>query len=126
MEGPRETVASTGGNCYQALIRNRKSHDISQGSNHVKSPCHLLKLPTELRLEIWRYLVQQPCKKQLIFDIVRGRIHTDVFQDPEYPTSLSGLFLSFNRETYKEIKDVFYEITTFVIRVDGNGAVLCK
>ncbi|KAF2997437.1 hypothetical protein E8E13_006125 [Curvularia kusanoi] len=43
----------------------------------------------------------------------------------KYPISLSGLFLSFDRAIYEEIKDIFYDITNFVIQVNGNGVQLC-
>jgi hypothetical protein len=125
-QGLREGVTSTRETYARTMIQNQEFLGIPQGINHVESLCHLLKLPTELRLEIWRYLIQQPIEKELIFDLVRGHIFTDVFLHTKYPTSLSGIFLSFNRELYKEIKDVFYNITTFVIHVDGNGALLCK
>ena len=54
---PREASTSTGETCAQALIQNQESLDVPQGGNHVESPCHLAKLPKELRLEIWRHVI---------------------------------------------------------------------
>ena len=122
----REAFTSTGETCAQALIQNQEYLDIPKGGNHVESPCHLAKLPKELRLEIWKYVLQQRDRKEHVFDLVRGYIHTELYQFTKYPMHLSELFLSFNRETYEEIKDVFYNITTFVIYVDGTGARFCK
>lgn len=39
---------------------------------------------------------------------------------------LRELFSTFNREMYEEIKDVFFDISTFVMLVDTNRALLCK
>ena len=77
---------------------------------------------------VWRYVVwiQQPAWLSFVFDPVRGCVHTEAYVITEYPMGLRELFSTFNREMYEEIKDVFFDITTFVMLVDTNRALLCK
>jgi hypothetical protein len=125
-EGLREAVTITGETRAQALIQNQESLDIPQGGQHVESPCHLAKLPKEVRLEIWRYVIQQRFGESFVLDLERDCIRTEAYVITEYPIRLCELFLTFNRELYEEIKDVFFDITTFVILVDAKRAQHCK
>jgi hypothetical protein len=111
---------------YLQLCVNHREHI------HPGIPCYFLKLPTELRQEIFKYLLPtRPVDSLMIYQSTgsncRSRIST-----PEgslrtvFPTPLLHLYLGFNREVYEEIKDFFYTTVAFTINISRNGALLCE
>lgn len=93
-------------------------------------PCHLLKLPTELRQEIFKYLMpERPIEPRL-------SVHPTI--EPQKPygednslgstreTLLLNVLLGFDREMYHEVKDVLHATATFVIYIDLDGVMFCE
>ncbi|UPX14035.1 uncharacterized protein EKO05_0004528 [Ascochyta rabiei] len=93
------------------------------------APCHFLKLPTELRQEIFKYLM--PTREIDPLAIYQSRSQTQPSTGSEdllrtvFPMPLLSLYLGFNREVYEEVKDVFYSTATFTIDVSRDGVMLC-
>lgn len=94
------------------------------------APCHFLKLPTELRQEIFKYLMpEQPIEQR---SLVRPTVKSQqlYFQEGSWrstrATPLLNLLLGFNREIYHEVKDVLYATATFIIHVGRDGVEFCK
>ncbi|KAJ8106697.1 hypothetical protein OPT61_g9367 [Boeremia exigua] len=80
--------------------------------------CHLLKLPTELRQEIFKHLVpQEPIPSRISWGRVTNNIAARDFLCTDLQAPLIYLLLGFNREIYHEIIDVFYNTATFTIDV---------
>ena len=95
-------------------------------------PCYFLKLPTELRQEIFRYLMPtRPIDTLVVYNSATACNHLSTgvpgsFLRTMLSTPLLGLLLGFNREVYKEVKDVFYKAAIFTIDVSRGGATLCE
>lgn len=118
------------------------------------APSHFLKLPTELRQEIFRYLMpEQPIELQssipptfepptLELPAFRPVNHSHTFEPPTFEpprlcreegswcstraSPLLNLLLGFNREIYHEAKDILYATATFIIHIDRDGVTFCK
>lgn len=89
------------------------------------TPCYFLTLPTELRQEIFRYLMPTSAiDSLLVFQYNKSNIRPSL--RTVFPTPLLCLYLGFNREIYEEIKDVFYKMATFTIDVSREGISLCE
>jgi hypothetical protein len=93
--------------------------------NHLStwSKCHLLSLPKEIRLEIWRYVLTDPSTPELLVNIVRGpsspyKRHPRPV-GPNYKASLNRTspvnlnLLRVNRSIYKEALPVLYRDARF-------------
>jgi hypothetical protein len=96
------------------------------------APCHFLKLPTELRQEIFKYLVpvrviaSEPTLQEYGYF---GLLHTGFWRRPRkqpFTTPLLWLYVGFNREVYPEVRDVFYASTVFFLDVNRDGVMLCE
>lgn len=94
-------------------------------------PCYFLKLPAELRQEVFRYLMpEEPIQSMIVYhtnwSAGRGTIVTGGALRTSLPVLLHSIFLGFGRDTYQEIKDVFYSMTTFTIDITRDGVMLCE
>jgi|SRR5690242_5750231 len=94
-------------------------------------PYYFLKLPAELRQEIFRYLMpEEPIHSMIVYyadwSAGRGTIVTGGALHTSLPVPLHSVFLGFGRETCQEIKDVFYSMTTFTIDITRDGVMLCE
>ena len=98
---------------------------------HHNTPCYFLKLPTELRQEIFKYLLPTRAIDSLIIyqsKETHGLLGTNTLGGSlrtVFPTPLLCLYLGFNREVYEEVKDLFYGTVTFAIDVSRDGVMLC-
>lgn len=92
-----------------------------------EQPCHILKLPTELRQEIFRYLMPESYIDSIVVHRaeVNERFVGAGTLRARVPVPLLNLLLGFNREIYEEIKDVFYSTATFKITITRSGVTLC-
>ncbi len=93
--------------------------------------CHFLNLPTELRQEIFKYLVPSEPIESLTMYKSDGNMGVNVVRmrgllRTRLPTSLTDVLLGLNRELHEELKDVFYSTATFKIDISRDGAMLCK
>ena len=96
------------------------------------APCYFLKLPTELRQEIFKYFVpEQAIDSLVIFKSTKASNHLSTSAPggslrTMFPTPLLSLLLGFNREVYVEVKHVFYNMATFTIDITKDGVRLCE
>ncbi|KAJ4988952.1 hypothetical protein SVAN01_05576 [Stagonosporopsis vannaccii] len=94
------------------------------------APCYFLKLPAELRQEVFSYLMpEEPIHSLIVYDAnwstTCGTIVTGGSLRTRLPVELHSILLGFGREMYQEIKDMFYSITTFTIDITRDGVMLC-
>ncbi|KAF2837836.1 hypothetical protein M501DRAFT_936896, partial [Patellaria atrata CBS 101060] len=78
--------------------------------SHPDNPCYLLKLPIEIRFEVYRYFLPELPIHSIGYSTV----------SPDYRN-----LLHVNRQVYLEAKDLLYSTTTFVIDVRTHGIFMC-
>lgn len=126
----------TGGNICGKLFRWKPQYPQLCADHRVhvdpNITCYFLKLPTELRQEIIRYLLPARAIDSTVVHQSTGP-HSGsrpiVLQNSlrtVFPTPLLYLYLGFNREVYEEIRDLFYNTVTFTIDISREGVMLCE
>lgn len=103
----------------------------SAGLAGSEPECHLLKLPTELRQEIFKYLMPvRPIGSLIVYNadwnVNIGTIVTSGALRTRLPVPLLDLSLGFNCEIFEDVKDVLYSTATFAIDITRDGVTLCK
>lgn len=114
---------------FQAL----RSHQVQLACNRIAkvdvARCYFLKLPTVLRQEIFKYLMpEHPITSEMTNNLMRPSGISKVSGSlvTKMTMRLTDLFLGFNRETYEEIKYMFYSTARFVVGISRDGVTLCE
>lgn len=117
----------------QAQIRAQRHHLALAAAKRMAQqrigPCYFLKLPKELRQEIFKYLIlEQSIASEITqkLTLPHGIAQVSGSLRQKLPMRLADLLIGFNREVYVEIKDVFYSRARFDIDISRDGVTLCE